>query len=101
MLALGADSPALATLQPSTPAAYHQHPVSRHGGQHHGMTTPTTAEYTTTAASTVVILADPARPASGSASGSSTPERGRQLAWLTEDILKPSTRSGGMAERVK
>jgi len=22
-------------------------------------------------------------------------------AWLTEDMLKPSTRSGGMAERVK
>ena len=24
-----------------------------------------------------------------------------QLAWLTDDMLKPSTRSGGMAARVK
>ena len=27
--------------------------------------------------------------------------QGSQLAWLTEDMLKPSTRSGGMAERLK
>ena len=30
-----------------------------------------------------------------------TPTRESQLAWLTEDMLKPSTRTGGMAARLK
>ena len=29
------------------------------------------------------------------------PVRGIQLAWLTEDMLKPSTRTGGIAARLK
>jgi hypothetical protein len=30
-----------------------------------------------------------------------SPVREIQLAWLTEDMLKPSTRSGGIAVRLK
>ncbi len=30
-----------------------------------------------------------------------SPARGIQLAWLTEDMLKPSTRTGGIAARLK
>ena len=37
------------------------------------------------------------------ASGSNWQQKGRtpQLAWLTDDMLKPSTRSAGIAVRLK
>ena len=40
-------------------------------------------------------------PRYAQAPNSGVPARGIQLAWLTEDMLKPSTRTGGIAARLK
>ncbi len=40
-------------------------------------------------------------PPYAQAPNSGFPAQGIQLAWLTEDMLKPSTRTGGIAARLK
>jgi hypothetical protein len=47
------------------------------------------------------LAAAASRLAPGALEAGPRPEPAHQLAWLTEDILKASTRTGGIAARLK